>query len=386
MAMVPSRAQIAKSGTRSFNAAQIQAVLAAATEKKDNRTLSPTDLEAIMASHQDTEEELWDGPPDEAPEDVATGLLITSAFWSTVHQNEIMEDIRWTLPHAHSMMNNRKDNGQFEVWPQLDLPPVYSSYDPPEEEELWTEESGVVDYSNGWCLASCPRRTDGTGRMLYCEWGSCKGRCFHLGCVGLTRVPKGMWLCPDCSVLSKKRPQWRDRSAFRFNFKINEDSPPPPSPSGLSLHASSSLEVTGVAASWAHPKPSWLRPPKKVRPSVIWNKGERFTKTTEKRQRQMNFIKKQIKGYVDLFLGGRSTKTVGLAAGGEFDPTTKCPACKCLHAGGIRCYLGAEEDELFLSVFVRPFGKTIKSALKAKNTAKKGEAVGLEGLGRMEDD
>lgn len=344
MARVPSRAQIAKNGTRWFNVTQIQAVLTAAEEKMGKHTLTSKDLEAIIVSHQDKEAGLKNGPPDEVPEDVARGLLVTSTFWSSVDQPILLEEVRWTLPHAHSMLNNRDC-----------LPSIHSIYGPPEEVELWTEESGDGDQSIVWCLASCPRRTDGSGSMLFCEWGSCKGRCFHLSCVGLKRVPKGTWFCPDCSAHSKKRPQWCDRSSIQLQGAVEEEA---------------TVE----------------RPQKQIRPSVIWNKGERFTKTTEKRQNQLNFIKKQIKGYVDLFLGGRSTKTIGLEGGGKFDPTKKCPACKCLHAGGVRCYLDAEEDELFLSVFVRPFGKTIKRVLKAKNTAKNGQAAGLGGLALMEDD
>jgi hypothetical protein len=79
---------------------------------------------------------------------------------------------------------------------------------------------------------------------------------------------------------------------------------------------------------------------------------------------------------------------VSLEGGCKYDPEMKCPACNCLHAGGIRCYLNAKENDLYLSVFVRPFGKTLLRVLRAKQVVKEGGLLGFGSGGgaAMSDD
>ena len=52
------------------------------------------------------------------------------------------------------------------------------------------------------------------------RWSGCDGHCdnwFHFACVGLTRLPRGEWLCQDCKNKPKKKKQ-----------KVEEPPPPPP--------------------------------------------------------------------------------------------------------------------------------------------------------------
>mmetsp|Transcript_3505 Transcript_3505/g.7469 ORF Transcript_3505/g.7469 Transcript_3505/m.7469 type:complete len:589 (+) Transcript_3505:432-2198(+) len=339
MAMVPTLAEITKAGTKSYNSKQIYEVLKASKEKKGRHTLEPFAVETIMKSFQDTEIEVQASLncPDETAHEAALGLLITPGFWATVSTEQIQEEIRWTLPHAHSMLVARDG---------FELPEIKSSFGPPLPVSLWTEPADGAPPTppGGWCLPTCTKRQDDSGRWIYCEWELCKGRCFHFSCVGIKRKPKGTWFCSTCALQAKARPAWHDD------------------------------EVSGARK----------RP--RLTPSVIWSKSDKHTKTTADRQNKPCFIKKQIKGYVDLFFGGRSTQMVGLKGSGDFHPEKECPACKCRHAGGIRCYLSAEEDDIFLSVFVRPFGETLMAALRSKKVAKEGEALGLDGESDLSGD
>lgn len=45
--------------------------------------------------------------------------------------------------------------------------------------------------------------------MIKCESKLCKGRWFHLKCVGIkqNRVPKGSWTCKQCLKEEKERPK-----------------------------------------------------------------------------------------------------------------------------------------------------------------------------------
>ena len=42
-----------------------------------------------------------------------------------------------------------------------------------------------------------PHVTDSDNIQCRVEW-------FHFECVGLTTIPKGKWLCPECSVLKRE--------------------------------------------------------------------------------------------------------------------------------------------------------------------------------------
>ncbi|KAI0807065.1 hypothetical protein C8Q74DRAFT_1225620 [Fomes fomentarius] len=43
------------------------------------------------------------------------------------------------------------------------------------------------------------------GEMIACDNPECTREWFHMGCVGLTRIPKGKWYCRDCADVMKKR-------------------------------------------------------------------------------------------------------------------------------------------------------------------------------------
>eukprot|EP01100_Stratorugosa_tubuloviscum_P015719 TRINITY_DN927_c1_g1_i1.p1 TRINITY_DN927_c1_g1~~TRINITY_DN927_c1_g1_i1.p1 ORF type:complete len:305 (+),score=109.15 TRINITY_DN927_c1_g1_i1:648-1562(+) len=43
------------------------------------------------------------------------------------------------------------------------------------------------------------------GQMIECENTECKVDWFHFECVGLTDIPKGKWLCPECRKLNQKK-------------------------------------------------------------------------------------------------------------------------------------------------------------------------------------
>ncbi|RPD65815.1 hypothetical protein L226DRAFT_529956 [Lentinus tigrinus ALCF2SS1-7] len=49
------------------------------------------------------------------------------------------------------------------------------------------------------------------GEMIACDNPTCEREWFHLGCVGLTRAPKGKWYCRDCAE-SVKRPKGKKRA------------------------------------------------------------------------------------------------------------------------------------------------------------------------------
>jgi len=41
------------------------------------------------------------------------------------------------------------------------------------------------------------------GEMIMCDNHKCEGEWFHLGCVGLTKPPKGKWYCQNCQESTK---------------------------------------------------------------------------------------------------------------------------------------------------------------------------------------
>ena len=60
---------------------------------------------------------------------------------------------------------------------------------------------GVDDEWADWRGCVC-------GGSYYGEMVACEGECdnwFHFACVGLTRLPRGEWLCQDCKTKPKKR-------------------------------------------------------------------------------------------------------------------------------------------------------------------------------------
>jgi len=72
---------------------------------------------------------------------------------------------------------------------------------------------GVDDEWADWRGCIC-------GGSYYGEMVGCDGHCdnwFHFACVGLTRLPRGEWLCQDCKNKPKKKKQ-----------KVEEPPPPPP--------------------------------------------------------------------------------------------------------------------------------------------------------------
>lgn len=51
-----------------------------------------------------------------------------------------------------------------------------------------------------YCICQSPSY----GEMVACDNPKCKYEWFHYGCVGLTRAPRGVWLCPRCRKKKKK--------------------------------------------------------------------------------------------------------------------------------------------------------------------------------------
>ncbi|KAL1947515.1 hypothetical protein VTO73DRAFT_13239 [Trametes versicolor] len=49
------------------------------------------------------------------------------------------------------------------------------------------------------------------GDMIACDNPTCTREWFHIGCVGLTKIPKGNWYCRECAAL-RKRPKSRKRA------------------------------------------------------------------------------------------------------------------------------------------------------------------------------
>ena len=43
------------------------------------------------------------------------------------------------------------------------------------------------------------------GQMIACDDPKCQYSWFHMGCVGLTSVPSGKWICPSCQERRRKK-------------------------------------------------------------------------------------------------------------------------------------------------------------------------------------
>ncbi|TFK42825.1 hypothetical protein BDQ12DRAFT_676851 [Crucibulum laeve] len=43
------------------------------------------------------------------------------------------------------------------------------------------------------------------GEMIACDDANCAREWFHLGCVGLTKIPEGKWFCDECKATRKRR-------------------------------------------------------------------------------------------------------------------------------------------------------------------------------------
>lgn len=48
----------------------------------------------------------------------------------------------------------------------------------------------------------CRKEDDGC-KMIGCDNGDCAVGWYHLACLGLKKVPKGQWLCPNCAAAKK---------------------------------------------------------------------------------------------------------------------------------------------------------------------------------------
>ena len=57
----------------------------------------------------------------------------------------------------------------------------------------------AIDLSGTYCYC----RKGDAGEMLMCDSGMCKIKRFHVMCLGLKKIPKRKWLCPECRTLTK---------------------------------------------------------------------------------------------------------------------------------------------------------------------------------------
>ena len=95
---------------------------------------------------------------------------------------------------------------------------------------------GVDDEWADWRGCVC-------GGSYYGDMVACEGGCdnwFHFACVGLTRLPRGEWLCQDCKTKPKKR---------RVE-KQPEPLPPPPAEATAGDEASPTGSSPARTASW----------------------------------------------------------------------------------------------------------------------------------------
>lgn len=51
-----------------------------------------------------------------------------------------------------------------------------------------------------WCI--CRKEDDGR-KMIECDSRKCAVQWFHLQCMGIKKVPKGKWYCPNCQLLKR---------------------------------------------------------------------------------------------------------------------------------------------------------------------------------------
>ena len=94
--------------------------------------------------------------------------------------------------------------GKWYTWKQ---PPRDSSVQHPRDPPLQIEEDDGT-----WC--HCKERKGGD--MVACDNKSCTATWFHLECVGLSTVPRGIWLCPTCHTNVHKN-KTRKRNSVNVN-------------------------------------------------------------------------------------------------------------------------------------------------------------------------
>jgi hypothetical protein len=68
-----------------------------------------------------------------------------------------------------------------------------------EKQERALEIGGLVDYE--YCI--CKKQLG--GEMVGCDRMHCDIGWYHCECVGLTKIPKGKWVCPNCKAFSEAR-------------------------------------------------------------------------------------------------------------------------------------------------------------------------------------
>ena len=56
-------------------------------------------------------------------------------------------------------------------------------------------DNNIDNSGKNYCVCDRPE----FGNMIACDNVSCKLEWFHYGCVNITRVPRGIWYCNDCS-------------------------------------------------------------------------------------------------------------------------------------------------------------------------------------------
>jgi hypothetical protein len=161
MSLVPTREELAKKGTGSFNSIQKELVLAVAADKKQQHPVHLENIYEAIASLQDVaiqhDEDMW-GESTETLQDAALAILATPNFWHHVSNEEIFEDVKWALPHAHTLMKIRT-NDEIKVVTTRKWASLSTSF------QLWTGEDDG-DYPDGWCLPSCARKHEDDGSMI----------------------------------------------------------------------------------------------------------------------------------------------------------------------------------------------------------------------------
>ena len=110
-----------------------------------------------------------------------------------------------TIGHRVSARHSVRERVALQIWADRELAAHLQGEEDmfdDEEEEGEEEEEYQDEYEDedGVPCEVCGR-PDGASTFLLCDRQGCP-RGAHVRCVGLTRVPRGRWFCPPCSIPS----------------------------------------------------------------------------------------------------------------------------------------------------------------------------------------
>ena len=341
MSQVMSATEYAQLGTGHHEAELTTAVLKAAAEKRKSKALDAGQLAAVREATYDQyhmKEIEFDGTFSSM---VTTGnmyeanmdLLTRPEHWASVHPDDLSNEVRYVLPHADArhLRLGRESKLLQESFKAC------TSWKPPEEGEKWDEDTDETlnDTDRLWCICQVNTADSNFDErpMIYCEGVNCRRRSFHLDCLGRKGTPKGVWYCDECDdEVRLKKARWcaptetpatgnEPLGGTEFACTPNLLWATPP----MTLQRKRALAEHDATLD---EKRGFYKEERKKRTAA----AQRYVASAQKRQKTPAFVKKNIKAYVALWLGGRRP-----VKHPEERPTTAkerrerrwCDLCKC---------------------------------------------------------